>query len=556
MSTRFLSTISSISAEGLDQNHLFSVGVSEVVLDPITFTGASLFSEPVTCILSIAGTYPENGEITSSNELVPIVKNGNEYTIESYDQVAIASTLATLVLTFSNSDVSGEFIITTTIQNGSTPVLSGIIEVYSYFALAVDVAYDPNTPLVFTPGQITDNPIDPSDIYTVTLSMDPAAGSLSQTTFTDTKDNVNAQLTDITFTPSAFYGADVIIGYAQQNDTLSEDQGGADLTLSGDIWVALPHYLNSGASASETINAISNIGNTWMAGLANGYASRSTDNGITWTAATRHLGTGGTGNLGVSGSGSTFLAYDNSGYASRSTNGGTSWSALIRYLSSGAPSGGIMFIVGDGAGTWVSGFNGGYSSRSVNDGLTWTALPRGLNHGGAVGWSLNSCATDGNGVWVAGFNDGYASRSIDNGATWSALPRYLNSGAQEAGEQGDIYAIETDGNGTWVQGQWRGYASKSIDNGLTWTTEPQNLGNGSVQSQLETISTDGNGNWMNGADGGFAGESIDNAMNWTAQVPGLNSGVTNQRINSIANNGNNWVAGFNSGWASIAINKY
>jgi phosphoribosyl-AMP cyclohydrolase len=260
--------------------------------------------------------------------------------------------------------------------------------------------------------------------------------------------------------------------------------------------------------------------------------SRSTDNGASWsTVQVLNLNadsdegnddsptvmTDGNGNwVALWGSVDTFgdtVGLDSDLFYSRSSDNGVSWSA-VQVLNSNAGSdtegdfGSTLST--DGNGNWVTawysredlGETGGtdydiFFSRSTNNGLSWSPVET-LNSNAEDDTGHDSdlsLITDGNGAWItvwesredlggtAGTDqDIFFSRSIDGGATWSAV-QTLNSNA-DADSGGDYHPrVITDGSGNWftvwssnedlegISGEdYDIFISLSTDNGESWSS--------------------------------------------------------------------------------------
>jgi hypothetical protein len=268
--------------------------------------------------------------------------------------------------------------------------------------------------------------------------------------------------------------------------------------------------------------------------------------------------------------------------ASRSTDNGATWSAP-EPVNNDADSdigedGWGTNMATDGAGTvvvtWTSGKNVGGTiggdhdvifARSTDNGVTWSDLaPLNTNADSDSGndWVHAPVATDGTDNWVAVWTseedlestgdsdlDHFVARSSDDGATWSA-PEYLHDDFKTDGRSEEFRGwLATDGAGTWVvvwtsQENW-GYPidtdlevlfSRSTDNGATWT-RPYPISyawaDGDPKDDYSPhVATDRAGNWLvtwSGRDqsGGPLGpdtdilfsRSTDDGVTWTDPAP-------------------------------------
>jgi hypothetical protein len=227
---------------------------------------------------------------------------------------------------------------------------------------------------------------------------------------------------------------------------------------------------------------------------------------------------------------------------SRSTDNGVAWTAPAplngnawRDLASDS----LPQVTTDGVGNWVavwtsydtSGETVGLDfdilvSRSTDNGATWTA-PAPLNTNAATDSGSDSgpqVTTDGAGNWVTVWysydtlggtigsdDDILVSRSTDNGVAWTD-PAPLNTNA--ATDSGADYnpQVTTDGVGNWVA-VWYSYdtlggsigsdedivVSRSTDNGAIWTAPAALNTNAATDSGADynpQVTTDGAGNWV------------------------------------------------------------
>jgi Neuraminidase (sialidase) len=312
-------------------------------------------------------------------------------------------------------------------------------------------------------------------------------------------------------------------------------------------WVAVWHSDNT---LSETIGSDYDI-----------LVSRSTDNGVAWTAPaplntnaatdsgddySPQVTTDGVGNwVAVWSSYDTLgetIGSDQDILVSRSTDNGVAWTApapLNTNATTDSGHDGTPRVTTDGAGNWVTVWNsidtlGGtigedwdiLVSRSTDNGATWTA-PATLNNNAAtdsVHDGSPELTTDGAGNWVTVWesidtlggtigsdDDILVSRSTDNGATWTATTA-LNTNAVTDLENDLSPQVTTDGWGNWVAvwfsdetlggtigEDWDILVSRSTDNGTTWT-DPAALNiNADTDSGADwypQVTTDGAGNWV------------------------------------------------------------
>ena len=282
-------------------------------------------------------------------------------------------------------------------------------------------------------------------------------------------------------------------------------------------WGGLPQGLNSGSAAAIFYN-FANNGARWIA-VGDTWCAYSDDDGATWDAQVRGLGTGDTVNalnqIAVNRDTGVWIAHNVSGESARSTNNGDTFASLSSSsLGSGAGVSGVCGGCAQGktkdfgpipsrGPVWVAVYSDGFAARSYNDGATWTALTQGLGLSDPT-TSFTCLATDKNGVWIAGRSNGTIAISIDNAENWSELtPQWLNSGATV----GACEAIATDENGLWVAGFAGGYVALSTDNGANWSALTRGLNSGSTTENITYISHFG-GHWFAGFEGAFASRPL------------------------------------------------
>ena len=259
--------------------------------------------------------------------------------------------------------------------------------------------------------------------------------------------------------------------------------------------------------------------------------SRSLDDGVSWSAPaplTSHAATDSAADMEPSvatdGAGNWIVVWysndeldgigtDNDILASRSTDNGATWTDPVPVNTNAADDSGSDYtphLVTDGAGTWIAAWQsqdtlGGtigsdldiLLARSTDDGVSWTA-PAPLNSRAAVDSGSDyqiTIATDKAGTWTAAWmswdylgspnigtdDDILTARSTDNGATWSAQAP-LNTNAETDSGHDTQPHIATDGHGVWYA-VWQSQdtlgdtigtdldilGARSTDNGATWS---------------------------------------------------------------------------------------
>lgn len=283
------------------------------------------------------------------------------------------------------------------------------------------------------------------------------------------------------------------------------------------------------------------------------FASRSTDDGVTWSAPAiveqssilsgdSHVAVDAAGVWSIvfirSGPGSQFLS--STLLIIRSTDGGATWSPPATIFGPAITTGiGSLEFAGDRDGvliaTWVEeDFQNQtefdvFASKSADAGLTWSP-PQQLNSSGATVAGTNltpRLATDNAGNWIllwsysgdlATFTDYDIAmvRSADNGTSWSA-PIALNSNASTDFGLDVSPDVATDTLGTWVAtwssdgdlgGEISGdndvLYSVSNDEGFTWTrprplnrdADNESPGFGIPEDYAPRLGADESGNWV------------------------------------------------------------
>jgi photosystem II stability/assembly factor-like uncharacterized protein len=182
---------------------------------------------------------------------------------------------------------------------------------------------------------------------------------------------------------------------------------------------------------------------------------RSTDNGASWTAVTNGLGSLYITALAVDAAGTLYAGTLSSGVY-RSTDNGTNWSAV----ASGLTSKSIRALVVAPTGTVIAATPDSGLYRSADHGATWTVVRK--SSGSALGVSyyfgLATCPTGG--IFGGDLSATYC--STDDGKTWST---HSGTGTQ---------ALAISAGGVIVRGTVSAGVQTSSDQGLTWV--PANAG--------------------------------------------------------------------------------
>jgi len=323
-------------------------------------------------------------------------------------------------------------------------------------------------------------------------------------------------------------GTHIVTGVSGEATLVSE---GVNISFAPFKKVELPTNLNSAGTVPYCI-ATDRKG-VWMVGFDSGYASRSLDNGLTWTSMGQGLNMGGFARISVisTNEDGTWIAAGNTlGYASRSTDNGETWSPLPRNLGLDGVAGEyVSSVYGTKSGTWLAIGNKATTSRSTDDGLTWSRVTGMNGSNGAV------IVGDGKGTWLRGGISSEVIRSTNDGVSGSALPRGLNSGNTTQ----TVRSIATDRKGVWIVGFSYGYAARTTDNGVTWSKVTVGIGVANI-----VISTDRKGTWVAIGNGQVTRVSFDNGATWATIADEL---VNNNSQTIVESDGDkSWIAMGNS----------
>jgi hypothetical protein len=223
-------------------------------------------------------------------------------------------------------------------------------------------------------------------------------------------------------------------------------------TDNGATWSELPQALGSGIALGVMFDIATDRNGVWVAvggtnSLGTVIAMRSTDNGATWSAINPNTGQSSgylysvdTDRNGV------WVITQRDGWASRSIDNGLTWTTLPRGLNSGFnDNSSLSKVRTDRAGNWCAlAFSDLGSARSTDNGATWSALTLpGLTT------DIRSLCADGAGNFVAGGTAlGNSYRSNDAGAIWTqfALSIYgPDMSALDCDEFGNVVAGFSNG---------------------------------------------------------------------------------------------------------------
>jgi len=248
--------------------------------------------------------------------------------------------------------------------------------------------------------------------------------------------------------------------------------------------------------AGTPLSFAQNSDSVFIYGSAGSFVYRSTDNGITWDAASGLLNLAGFHDLLFLGSSDLFAATSRYGVI-HSPDYGDTWSEMNSGITvhdilcmATTPSGEIFVGTGlgpmstpDGGNTWIS--------KTTPEFLSNTYYMA-INDAGRIIANI--------GRWIA--------ISDDNGATWYRADSSLSTDRPEA---------ITFGNGTDVFVGAEGQVFKSVDNGDTWTEFSTGLPN----TEIQALAVHNNGAVFAGTFRGGAFRSTDAGSTWVDVSTGL-----------------------------------
>jgi photosystem II stability/assembly factor-like uncharacterized protein len=296
----------------------------------------------------------------------------------------------------------------------------------------------------------------------------------------------------------------------------------------GDIFVATNgHYLYTAAPTggswiirdassglnSAYINDIIHNGSTVFAGTSNG-VFRSSDNGVTWTAANNGL-TGGVSAMAYTSSGDILAGTYFAGIFISSDNG-NSWLPMNNNLPS--------FRINALFSTLTNYFSSlGYFGvlRSPAGGNNWELKNTGLRNS-----YINSLDVNTSGDLFAASSGDYVWRSADNGNSWEKIDNGLATNAFNrilVTSNGDLFAAATLSTGTES-------IYRSTDSGNNWYVASNGITSRNMYSLVQNI----NGDLYAGGMQGKIFRSSDNGNNWTGLTTGISGSydVVSLAVNS------------------------
>lgn len=169
------------------------------------------------------------------------------------------------------------------------------------------------------------------------------------------------------------------------------------------------------SGVTDDLYTVTTDGTNWLVGGVQGKILRSTDNGVTWSSISNSHGTGEIAC--ISTDGTTFVAVGGAGGVSRSTDGGATWSSLIDISSTDN-----LFSVCNVDGVFILSSTQ-WIKRSTDSGASWGSEINVTSSASAKVYNL-SADKDGTVMAFAPNSDGGAVDRIhvsaDKGATWNS----------------------------------------------------------------------------------------------------------------------------------------
>lgn len=306
---------------------------------------------------------------------------------------------------------------------------------------------------------------------------------------------------------------------------------------------------NSGNSYHSTIfiDAGNNVHLVWAdetPGNVEIFYSKSTDGGVTWSAAANVSNSAGTSYvpaIAVDSSNNVHVVWfdDMLGnfdiFYSNSTDGGTTWSPAVDVSNTGDFSGGPRIAIDSNRSlhvVWLDATPGNYEifySKSTDGGTTWSAAVNLSNN--SVDSQISKIAVDSGDnlhvVWGDNFPDNAEivySKSVDGGATWSPAVNISNT---SSGSDSPSMAINSSGGihvvwHDYIGGNDETFYSGSSDGGTTWSPVI-NVSNNYGPSYNPAVAVDSGGNvhavWNDQASGFTQivySKSTDGGATWSA----------------------------------------
>jgi hypothetical protein len=302
-----------------------------------------------------------------------------------------------------------------------------------------------------------------------------------------------------------------------------------------------------------SVNVLAVSGANLFAGTGGGGVVRSTNNGVSWTAASVGLPKDSGDPTRVlpinclTSSGTNLFAGTGSDGVFLSTNDGTNWTAASVGLpkDSGDPTQVLPINCLTSSGTNLfAGTGGGGVVRSTNNGTMWTSVSQGLNN--ALVWSLAIHGTD----LFAGTTWGLF-RPTDNGTSWTGSSAGLPKDRWDTTRVLPINCLTSSGTNLFA-GTQGGGVYLSTNNGASWSAAnkglPDALTRGDDYYGVHALVVSGE-TLLAGTPGGVF-RSTDNGTNWTPANSGLaNAQASVAQLDSYPNEagGSDLLAGCSAG---------
>jgi hypothetical protein len=493
-----------------------------------------------------------------------LARNAHAHLVRTFGSIALAALLIFSMAACDDTGGSGS-----TGNGNNAPDLPGSIAIYPDTGVTtgdqLTAYYDGDETVTFqwkmggsnVGAASTDNPNtytpEESGSYTVTVSAEgyknktSAAVTVTGATLPDLEGDVTVSPSTGVITGTkltATYSGSEWVSYQWKNgaNAVGTDSNEYTPTEEGSYTVTVSAYgYKSKTSTAVTVTAplpwvwttvttstftyilsIAYGDNKWVAGGSNGKMAYSTDNGVTWTAASADHIFGSTNNdriESIAYGGGRWVAVSSGGDGKMAySDDGKTWTA-VAFNTFGTNYPNYISGIAYGNGRWVAVGGNGKMAYS-DDGETWTKVAD------STFSTTNSHFTDiayGNGRFVAvGSSTSSSAACSADGETWTKV-NVINGFVP--------YSVTCGDDGRWIVAGNKGEVSYSDDCGETWTMTK--ITDGAFGTNYITRITYGNGRWV--AYCNRPAYTDDNGETWTI-LPAIS-------INNIAYGNGRFIGG-------------